>query len=441
MLVAIFLASMDNIAISTALPRLRQQFAISHTAASWIINAYTLPFAVCMLAAAALAVRSGQERVFRLGAVTFGVASLGCALSQGFSSLVAARAIQGLSAAALVPIGTSILIKGVASPRERARRVALVAAVQGTASVTGPFLGGVIVEISTWRMLFAINVPLCLALFTLRAAPAFDERPTHTGPLWQPLVLSLVGLGCCVGGLLQLHSGGLGATATAGLLGIGVVLLALFLRQDARAGHVLLPAALRASRRFHRLSLSNLCVTGALFAAVVCLLELFQSRYSPLQAGALTLPCTAMPILAVLLVERLTRVVSVARVARLGAFLQGAGLLLAAVSIQVDGSYLAALPGLVLTGFGVGLYAPSSQNLAFSSAPERLAPSVSALSTTTKETGILLGAVLGAVLVSVTVGNHAATAQVAHGMPAIIGCCAALSFVGLAALPRRDACP
>jgi len=153
-----FIVVLDATIVAVALPDIRQTLGMSPESLQWVVTAYTLTFGGLLIAAGRLGDLAGRRRLFRAGLVTFGVASLGCALAPSPPALVAARALQGVGAALEMPAALA-LITATAPDRERA--VALWTAAAAAGGASGWVLGGVLVEAFGWPAIFAVNVPLC----------------------------------------------------------------------------------------------------------------------------------------------------------------------------------------------------------------------------------------------------------------------------------------
>src|SRR3954469_3896694 len=246
---ALFMVSLDNLVVTTALPVIRQNLGASLSQLEWTVNAYTLTFAVLLLTGAALGDRFGRKRVFIGGVALFTFGSAMAALSSSGDALVIARAIQGVGAAIVLPLTLTILSDAV--PAER-RGLALGAwgAIAGLAIALGPLVGGAIVQGLSWQFIFWLNVPLGIILVPL-AARYLRETYGPDG------ALDLPGLGLASGGLFALvwaliHGNEQGWTST-GLVGAFVaaaVLLVSFVLWEARTPNPMLPLRFFRSRAF-----------------------------------------------------------------------------------------------------------------------------------------------------------------------------------------------
>src|SRR5439155_11243548 len=192
--IALFMAALDNLVVTTALPVIRASFGANLSELEWIVNAYTLTFAVLLLTGAALGDRFGRKRLFIIGLAIFTGGSAIAALSSDVTTLIVARAIHGLGGAIITRL--SLTIRSAAVPRER-RAVALGAwgGIAGLAIAIGPVVGGAIAEGLQWQWIFWLNVPIGLALIPIAAARLTETRGPSTR-------LDLPGLGLISGGLL-----------------------------------------------------------------------------------------------------------------------------------------------------------------------------------------------------------------------------------------------
>jgi hypothetical protein len=167
--VASFMVSLDSLVVATALSTIRLHFGASLEALEWTVNAYTLSFAVLLMTGAALADRFGRRRLFTAGLALFVAASAACALAPGVGWLIAARAVQGVGAALVMPLAMALL-SAAFPPERRARALGIFSGVTGLAVLGGPVIGGAIAQGSAWQWIFWLNVPIGLLAYTPFAA-------------------------------------------------------------------------------------------------------------------------------------------------------------------------------------------------------------------------------------------------------------------------------
>src|ERR1700751_2586819 len=194
---ALFMASLDNLVVTTALPSIRDHLHASLEGLQWTVNAYTLTFAVLLLTGATLGERYGRRRLFTAGLAVFTAGSAAAALAPSIGWLVAARAVQGVGAAGLVPLTLAV-------PPER-RGVVLGAwgAVGGLAVAVGPLVGGAIVDGASWQWIFWVNVPIGVAMLPFARTKLTESKGTATRLDWPGLVLASLGLFCIVVGVVR----------------------------------------------------------------------------------------------------------------------------------------------------------------------------------------------------------------------------------------------
>src|SRR3984957_6813507 len=190
---ALFMASLDNLVVTTALPSIRDHLHASLQGLQWTVNAYTLTFAVLLLTGATLGERYGRRRMFVIGLGLFTAGSAGAALAPGIGWLLAARAVQGVGAAILVPL-TLTLLSAAVTPQRRGLALGAWGAVGGLAIAIGPLVGGAVVEGAPWQWVFWVNVPIGLALLPIARARLTESYGPSTSLDLPGLVLASVGL-------------------------------------------------------------------------------------------------------------------------------------------------------------------------------------------------------------------------------------------------------
>ncbi|HEY2635815.1 MAG TPA: MFS transporter, partial [Solirubrobacteraceae bacterium] len=294
---ALFMTTLDNLVVSTALPSIRRSFGASIESLEWTVNAYTLAFAVLLLTGAALGDRFGRRRMFVAGLSVFTLASAAAALAPSTDLLIVARAIQGAGAAMVTPLTLTLLSEAVA-PSKRGIALGVWSGVAGLGVAMGPLVGGAVVDGISWHWIFWLNVPVGLVL-----APLAARRLTESfGPNRR---LDLPGLGLAGLGLLGVTFGivrgqALGWTSPTilGSLAAGALLVAAFVAWELRTPSPMLPMRFFRSRAFAATNGVSLSMYFGTFGSVFLLAQFFQiaQGYSPFEAGLRTLPWTAMPM-------------------------------------------------------------------------------------------------------------------------------------------------
>ncbi|WP_328721257.1 DHA2 family efflux MFS transporter permease subunit [Streptomyces sp. NBC_00247] len=363
-----FMAALDNLVVTTALPSIRMSLGGGLTELEWTVNAYTLTFAVLLMTGAALGDRFGRRRLFLVGLSVFTGASAAAALSPGIGELIAFRAVQGVGAAIMMPLTLTLLTAAVPAAR-RGAVLGIYSAVTGLAVASGPLIGGSITEHISWQWIFWLNVPvglvlLPLARLRLTESHAPDARLDVPGTL-----LVSGGLFGIVYALVSADSDGwTSAPVLTGLIA-GTALIGAFVRHGFRAERPMLPMRLFRSRAFFGINIASLLMFLGMFGSIFLLSQFLQSAlgYSPTEAGLRMLPWTGMPILVAPVAGHLSDRFGGRPIVVTGLALQAVGLALFARVLSPDVSYAAQLPGLIIGGVGMALYFAPASGLVMSS--------------------------------------------------------------------------
>ncbi|HET9520234.1 MAG TPA: DHA2 family efflux MFS transporter permease subunit [Candidatus Limnocylindrales bacterium] len=401
--IALFMAALDNLVVTTALPVIRSSFNASLGELEWIVNAYTLTFAVLLLTGAALGDRFGRKRLFVIGLAIFTTGSAIAALSSDVTVLIVGRAIQGLGGAVITPLSLTILSAAV--PKER-RAVALGAwgGIAGLAIAIGPLVGGAIAEGLAWQAIFWINVPIGLVAIPLAIARLTETRGPSSRLDLPGLGIISAGLFAIVWGLVRGNELGWGSTEIVASLGIGAVLLALFVAWEARADEPMLPLYLFRSRSFSAANIVSLLMTFGMFGSIFLLAQFFQvvQGYSPLQAGLRTLPWTIMPVFVAPLAGLVSSRTGTRPLLVIGMTLQAASLAWLSIVSTPTVDYLTLVPAFVVAGTGMGLFFAPIANIVLSAVRPEEEGKASGANNAIRELGGVFGV---AVLASVFAAN------------------------------------
>jgi EmrB/QacA subfamily drug resistance transporter len=349
------IALLDATIVNVALPAIEDDLGGGLAGQQWVVNAYLLTLGSLILIGGSLGDLYGERRIFALGVAGFGLASLLCALAPTIEALVAARALQGMTGALLTPASLAVIAVTFAE-EERGAAIGTWTAWGGIATVIGPLAGGLIVDVASWRWIFAVNVPFVLATLGLIWIAIEPTKGHERRRVDIPgAVLCALGLGGPVFALIEQPDLGWGHPAVWGGLGGGVLVLGLFLLWERRAPVPMLPLDLFRRRNFSVTNAETLLVYGGLSALFFLLVIYLQevAGYSALESGLAGLPVTVL----IFVLSRRFGALS----ARLGPRLfMGLGPLVAAAGVltllRVDASvdYLMdVFPGMVL--FGIGL--------------------------------------------------------------------------------------
>ncbi|PZE74825.1 MFS transporter [Curtobacterium sp. MCBD17_019] len=416
-----FMATLDNLVVTSALPVIHEDLGASVEDLQWITNAYTLAFAALMLLAVGIGDRFGRRHVFVVGIAIFTVASALCAVSGDPISLIAARALEGAGAAAIMPLSLTLLV-GSVPDRARSVAIGVWGGVSGLGVALGPLIGGAVVEGWNWQAIFWLNVPIGVIAVPL----ALAALPNALGARLRADVIGvlLAGLGVLgiVFGVVRGNDAGWGSGQVVGALVAGAALLAAFIVREARTSAPLLPLRLFRDRGF---TLANAVATAfsfGTFGAVFILIQFLQivQGNTPLQAGVATMPWTLAPMVIAPLTGFTAPRVGTRALIVGGLVLLSAGLFEIALTMSADVGYGVLLPGFLLAGVGMGLvFAPLSTAVLASMPPEDHAKA-SGTNSTLREIGIALGiAVLTAVFTGAG-GQLTPTGYVSAAQPAVV---------------------
>lgn len=396
---ASFMAALDNLVVTTALPSIRENLGGKLEDLEWTVNAYTLTFAVLLMFGAALGDRFGRRRLFIVGLSVFTGASAAAALAPGINTLIAARAVQGVGAAIMMPLTLTLLIAAVPAAK-RGAFLGIYGAITGLAVASGPLVGGSLTQHLSWEWIFWLNVPIGLALIPL-ARLRLEESHAPNARLDVPgTILISAGLFGIVYALVNANSDGwTSATVLLGLIG-GAVLIAAFVRHGIRRPDAMLPMRLFKIRAFAGINGASLLMFLGMFGSIFLLSQFLQTvvGYSPTEAGLRMLPWTAMPLIVAPIAGLITDRIGGRLVVVAGLALQAIGLGLFAAVLAPDVSYGAQLPALIISGIGMGLYFAPAATVVMSSVRPAEQGIASGTNNALREVGGALGvAVLGAV--------------------------------------------
>jgi EmrB/QacA subfamily drug resistance transporter len=443
------MAMIDGTVVNIALPALQQHMDATIADVQWVVEAYTLFLGALMLTGGALGDRYGRKRVFCIGAVLFSAASLACGLAPTMSALIAARALQGIGAAMLVP-GSLAIISACFPDPERGKAIGTWSAFTSMTMSVGPLVGGALIDYVSWRAIFFINIPIAAIVLWLSWRHVPESRAKEQRKLDVPgAVLATLGLGALVYGLVESSRLGFGDARIAAALFAGVALLAAFVIVEWKSRVPMLPLSLFRSRAFSGANALTAFLYGALAGGLFFVpMNLIQLQgFSATGAGAAMLP-------SVLILFALSRW-SGGLVDRIGARLP----LIAGPTIAAAGFALFMLPGVdasywttffpatVVLGFGMALTVAPLTTTVMSSVDRSRSGVASGVNNAVAETaGVLAVAILGLAMAQVFAANLDDKLQAAR-VPAGIRDdvlaqrtkLAAIEMPERAAAPQRDA--
>ncbi|RSS58167.1 DHA2 family efflux MFS transporter permease subunit [Streptomyces sp. WAC06614] len=436
------MAALDNLVVTTALPAIRADLGGKLEDLEWTVNAYTLTFAVLLMFGSALGDRFGRRRFFIAGLAVFTGASAAAALSPGIDALIAARAVQGVGAAVMMPLTLTLLTAAVPAAR-RGTALGIFGAVTGLAVASGPVIGGTLTEHLSWQWIFWLNVPIGLALIPLaRLRLAESTAPGARLDVPGTFLIS-GGLFGIVYGLVNANAHGWTSGPVLTGLVAGSVLVGGFVVHGFRAENPMLPMRLFRHRGFFGINMASLLMFLGMFGSIFLLAQFLQgvAGYSPAEAGLRMLPWTGMPMIVAPLAGMLADRVGGRPVVAAGLALQAVGLAWFALIIEPEVTYAAQLPALILSGIGMALYFAPAAHLLMSTVAPADQGKASGTNNALREVGGALGVSVLASVFAAQGGYGSAQAFADGTVPALwIGAAAVALAAGLALLtPRRSA--
>ena len=439
--VAVFMVSLDNLVVTTALPVIKADLGASLSGLEWTVNAYTLTFAVLLLTGAALGDRFGRKRMFLVGLALFTAGSAAAALAPSIEWLITARALQGVGGAIVTPLTLTILSAAV-PPARRGMALGIWGGVSGLAVALGPVVGGAIVEGLSWQWIFWLNVPIGLVLLPIAWSRLSESRGPNRALDLTGLGLASAGLLGVVWGLVRGNEHGWTSLGVAGPIVAGVILLVGFVLWERRAPEPMIPLRFFRSRAFSAANAVSLLMSFGMFGAIFLLAQFFQvvQGYSPLEAGVRTLPWTAMPILVAPIAGVLSDRIGARPLLVAGMALMAGGLAWIAVVTSPTVAYMELVPAFVMAGVGMSLYFAPVANLVLSTVRRSEEGKASGVNNTIREVGGVFGV---AVLASVfsALGGYLSPQSFVDGMVAAVwvgAAAVALAAVAAVAIPPKQ---
>jgi EmrB/QacA subfamily drug resistance transporter len=438
--IALFMVTLDNLVVTTAIPVIRDDLNASLESLEWTVNAYTLTFAVLLLTGAALGDRFGRRRVFAIGVGIFTLGSIGAALAPSVEALNVARAVQGLGGAIVMPLTLTILAAAV--PAEK-RGLALGAwgGISGLAVAFGPLVGGAVVQGMSWQWIFWLNVPIGLVLIPL----GLRQLSESYGPA-QRLDLPGVGLASAglfgiVWGLVRGNAQGWSSPEIVLSLTAGAALVAAFVAWELRTDHPMLPMRFFKNATFTLANTASLFMFFGMFGSIFLLSQFFQTvqGYSPLGSGLRILPWTLAPMFIAPLAGALADRIPPKALIGTGLAMQSVALAWIGLVSEPTTPYAELVVPFIVAGVGMALFfAPMAYVVLSAVRPEEEGQASGANNAIRELGGVFGVAVLASVFAHA--GGYESGEAFVDGMnPAILigAAVVALGAVAAFAIPRR----
>jgi EmrB/QacA subfamily drug resistance transporter len=442
--VALFMVTLDNLVVTTAIPVIRTDLNASLEGLEWTVNAYTLTFAVFLLTGAALGDRFGRRRVFAVGVAIFTLGSIAAALAPSIEALNLARAVQGFGGAIVMPLTLTILSAAVA-PERRGLALGAWGGISGLAVAFGPVVGGAVVEGISWQWIFWLNVPIGLVLIPLAMA-RLSESHGPAGRLDLPgLVLASTGLFGIVWGLVRGNAEGWASPEIVGALSVGSLLVGAFVWWELRTESPMLPMRFFRRPAFALTNAASFFMFFGMFGSIFLLSQFFQTvqGYSPLGSGLRILPWTLAPMFIAPIAGALSDKIPARLIIGVGLSLQAAALAWIALVSTPTTPYSELIAPFVVAGVGMALFFAPSANVVLSAVRREEEGKASGANNAVRELGGVFGvAVLASVFAHV--GGYASAEAFVDGMNAavLVGAVVvglgALAAFGIPGRPRRS---
>ncbi|MGZ4338473.1 MAG: MFS transporter [Gaiellaceae bacterium] len=439
---ATFMLLLDITIVNVALPAIQRALDASFSDLQWVVDAYALALATCVLTAGSLADLFGRKRVFLLGIALFTVASAACGLANDALFLIIARGVQGLGGAMMFATALALLSQEFHG-KERGTAFGLWGAVIGAAVAIGPLAGGMLTSWLSWRWIFLVNIPIgavAIVLGLRQLHESSDPEHSRLDPLG--LVTLTTGLLCLILELIEGNDRGWSSAFILALLAAAAVVLAVFFMSQRREGTTMIDLALFRRPAFVGAQTTAFAISSSMFAMFLYLTLYLQNilGLSPLETGVRFLPLSVVSFFAAPLAGRLTAHMPIRALLSVGLALNAIAMWLMS-RVSVGSHWTVLLPGFLLGGVGIGFVNAPLATTAVSTVRVERAGMASGINNTFRQIGIATGiAGLGAIFAS-KVGDQRSPAEFVHGLHDILLVGAGVAAVGAvlaAGLVRRS---
>jgi EmrB/QacA subfamily drug resistance transporter len=438
-----FMVILDSVVVITALPRMQRDLHVSLSSLQWTLNAYGIAFAAGIITAAALGDRLGRRKVFTGGLALFTVASVACALAPTASELIAARTVQGLGGAIVLPLSLTILTTAFPAER-RGMIVGIYGGLAGLAVAMGPIVGGAITQGIDWHWIFWINVPIGViaVLLGLRLLPESYDAPER---------LDLVGVGLVTVGVVSLvwalsraNNVGWSSAEVLGTLAAGAVLLIAFVRWESSVAEPMVPLRMFAVRDFAIGNLTTFLMSGAIFAAGLLVTEEFQLArgYSPVGAGLRLLPFFATPMFVSPIAGALSDRIGRRPIMVVGLSMLTIGFVWVAWHGSLTTSWVELVIALLIAGVGISMALPTVPTAVLSAVAPQEMGKASGINYMAQRFGAVFAIAIASAVFSAN-GHLGSPASVTAGFKPALWACAGFAILaaGTAATIRPSRAP
>jgi len=431
--VAYFMVALDTLVVVTALPSIHRDLGGNVGTLQWTVNAYVLAFGAGIITAAALGDLIGRRRMYVVGLALFTAASAACALAPGIPALIACRAVEGLGAAIIMPLGLTLLTSAFPAER-RGAVVGICGGVAGLAVASGPLIGGAVTQGAGWHWIFWVNVPvgiLAAAGSRLRLA---ESRGPATRLDLPALALVAAGVGALTWGLVQVGQrpgAGWGSVQTLAGLTLGAAAMLVFVAWERRAAAPMIPLGLFRSGSFSAAVATQFLLAAAIYSAAFLTSQYFQFALgdSPLGTGLRFLPWTATPMVVAPIAGALFDKVGARPLIVPGLLMQAAGFAWIVYLAAGSAGYASYVAPFLLAGVGISMTLPSVSATALNSVSPASLGKAAGVMNTTQQFGAVFGIAVATTVFNVH-GSLASVAGIIAGYRPALAVGAALSALG-----------
>jgi EmrB/QacA subfamily drug resistance transporter len=431
--VAYFMVALDTLVVVTALPSIHRDLGGNVGILQWTVNAYVLAFGATIITAAALGDRIGRRRMYLIGLATFTAASAACALAPNVGTLIAFRAVEGIGAGIIMPLGLTLLTSAFPVER-RGAVVGIWGGVAGLAVASGPLIGGAVTQGLNWHWIFWVNVPIgILALVGARLRLADSRGPASRLDL-PALVLIAAGVGALTYGLVQAGQAGWGSAQTLVGLSIGAAAIAAFVVWERHVAEPMIPLGLFRSGRFSAAVTTQFLMAAAIYSAAFLTSQFFQFALgaSPLGTGLRFLPWTATPMVVAPIAGALFDKIGARPLIVPGLLMQAAGFGWIVYLAARSAGYANYVAPFLIAGVGISMALPSVSAAGLNAVSPQALGKAAGIMNTMQQFGAVFGIAVATTVFNAH-GSLASAAAVTSGYRPALAVAAGLSVLGAAA--------
>jgi EmrB/QacA subfamily drug resistance transporter len=431
--VASLMIALDLLVVSTALTTIRSDLGAPVASLQWTVTGYSLSFAALLMAGAALGDRFGRRHMFAAGLTLFVAASAACALSGSIGALIAARVVQGVGAALVIPVALA-LVSAAYPPEGRGKAIGILEGITGLAVIGGPVIGGAVAGGIAWEWIFWINVPIGLSAIVLALSQLDESYGEDTALDLRGVALITGGALGLVWGLVRGNTIGWGSLEVVGALAIGALLLIVFVAWELRVREPMLPMRFFRSRAFSAAMSASFLSFAGLYGSVFFMAQFMQVAlgYEPLEAGLLLVPWTATLIVVAPIAGALGDRIGERPLIVGGLLLNAVGLAAVALIAEPGLAYWQLLFALIVTGTGASTTIPVVQAALIGAVAPSEVGKASGANNMSQELGGAFGVAI-VVAVFTAAGGYLSAKAFSDGFTLAIAACGALALAGAVA--------